>query len=291
MATGVNPEVLIIGCGFLGEAAADLFSAQGKSVLGLVRREESRRKLSGRPFETVLCDVTSDASVAALRSRLEGVPLAIYAVSSGGGSADDYAAIYRDGLRRIIATWKPERLLFVSSTSVYGQNDGSWITEDSPTLPERATARVLLEAEESALASGGVIARLTGIYGPDRSLFLRKFLSGEAVIEEGGTRWLNQIHRDDGASALLYLADPSVASGIYNVTDNTPITQRELYGWIADFLHRPLPPEGMAQVSRKRGVTSKRISNAKLRALGWTPHYPSYREALPELLAKGETHE
>jgi nucleoside-diphosphate-sugar epimerase len=285
MGTGVNPEVLIIGCGFLGEAAADLFSAQGESVLGLVRTVESRSKLSGRAFETALCDVTSDTSVAALRPRLEGVPLAIYAVSSGGGTAADYAAIYRDGLRRVLSSWKPQRLIFVSSTSVYGQNDGSWITEESPTLPHRDTARVLLEAEELALHYGGIVARLTGIYGPSRSMLLRKFLSGEAVIEEGGTRWLNQIHRDDGASALLRLAAPSVPTGIYNVTDDTPVSQRELYGWMADFLQRPLPPEGASSEFRKRGITSKRISNEKLRSLGWTPDYPSYREALPELVA------
>ena len=285
MGTGVNPEVLIIGCGFLGEAAADLFSAQGEKVLGLVRTAESRSKLSGRAFKTALCDVTSDTSVAALRPRLEGVPLVLYAVSSGGGTAADYAAIYRDGLRRVLFAWKPQRLIFVSSTSVYGQNDGSWITEESPTLPERDTARVLLEAEELALHYGGIVARLTGIYGPGRSMLLRKFLSGEAVIEEGGRRWLNQIHRDDGASALLRLAAPSVPAGIYNVTDDTPVTQRELYGWIADFLQRPLPPEGASSEFRKRGITSKRISNEKLRSLGWTPDYPSYREALPELVA------
>ena len=285
MGTGVNPEVLIIGCGFLGEAAADLFSAQGEKVLGLVRTAESRSKLSGRAFETALCDVTSDTSVAALNPRLEGVPLVLYAVSSGGGSAADYAAIYRDGLRRVLSAWKPKRLIFVSSTSVYGQNDGSWVTEESPALPERDTARVLLEAEELALRYGGIVARLTGIYGPGRSMLLRKFLSGEAVIEEGGRRWLNQIHRDDGASALLRLATPSVPAGIYNVTDDTPVTQRELYGWIADFLQRPLPPDGASSEFRKRGITSKRISNEKLRSLGWTPDYPSYREALPELVA------
>ena len=285
MGTGVNPEVLIIGCGFLGEAAADLFSAQGERVLGLVRTAESRSKLSERPFETALCDVTSDTSVAALNPRLEGVPLVLYAVSSGGGTAADYAAIYRDGLRRVLFAWKPQRLIFVSSTSVYGQNDGSWITEESPTLPERDTARVLLEAEELALHYGGIVARLTGIYGPGRSMLLRKFLSGDAVIEEGGRRWLNQIHRHDGASALLRLADSSVPAGIYNVTDDTPVSQRELYGWMADFLQRPLPPEGASSEFRKRGITSKRISNEKLRSLGWTPDYPSYREALPELVA------
>jgi nucleoside-diphosphate-sugar epimerase len=142
----------------------------------------------------------------------------------------------------------------------------------------------LLEAEKIALAGGGIVARLAGIYGPGRSVLLKKFLEGSAVLEAGGNRWINQIHRDDGARALLQLAQNEAAAGIYNVCDDTPTTQREIYGWIADFLNRPLPPEGPADLNRKRGWTSKRISNARLRALGWIPRYPGYRDALPELV-------
>ena len=281
----MNPEVLIIGCGFLGEATADLFSAQGKRVLGLVRSQESMNSLAGRSFDVTRCDVTDGDSVEGLRSALQGVPLAIYAVSSGGGRAEEYATLYRDGLRRILECWQPRKILFVSSTSVYGQNDASWVTEESPAVPDRETGRILLEAEEVALASGGSVARLTGIYGPARSMLLRRFLGGEAVLEDGGHRWMNQIHRDDAAAALLRLADPLLAPGIFNVTDNTPATQREIYGWLVEFLDRPLPPEGPADLNRKRGANSRRISNARLRALGWTPRYPSYRDALPQLMA------
>ena len=105
------------------------------------------------------------------------------------------------------------------------------------------------------------------------------------MLEDGGHRWMNQIHRDDAAAALLRLADPLLAPGIFNVTDNTPATQREIYGWLVEFLDRPLPPEGPADLNRKRGANSRRISNARLRALGWTPRYPSYRDALPQLMA------
>jgi nucleoside-diphosphate-sugar epimerase len=125
---------------------------------------------------------------------------------------------------------------------------------------------------------------LAGIYGPGRSVLLKKFLEGSAVLEAGGKRWINQIHRDDGAMALLQLAQNEAAAGIYNVCDDTPTTQREIYGWIADFLNRPSPPEGPADLNRKRGWTSKRISNARLRALGWSPRYPGYGDALSELV-------
>lgn len=281
---GVNPEVIIIGCGFLGEAAADLFSKHGRRVMGIVRNPDSQQKLSGRSFDVACCDVTSDALVEALRSRVQGVPLAIYCVSSGGGDAQEYAKIYRDGLRRILEYWQPQRVIFVSSSSVYAQNDDSWVTEKSETLPQRETARVLLEAEEVSLSSGGIVARLTGIYGPNRSMLLQKFLTGAAFLEAGGHRYLNQIHRDDGASALLTLSDPALPSGIYNVSDDTPATQRELYSWIAAYLNRSMPPEGPLEWNRKRGLGSKRVSNAKLRSLGWTPRYPCYRAALPELV-------
>ena len=281
----MSPDIVIIGCGFLGEAAAALFSARGASVLGLVRSEASRASLSHASFETALCDVTSDASVAALSPRLSGVPVAIHAVSPGMRGEEAYAALYRDGLQRVVAAWQPRRVIFVSSTSVYGQDDGSWITEESPTEPARETGRILLEAEKIALEAGGIAARLTGIYGPGRSYLLRNFLSGEAVLENGGGRWINQIHRDDGAAALVRLGDPEVSPGVYNVTDDTPPTQREVYGWMADFFGRPLPPEGPPGLALRRGVTSKRISNAKMHGLGWAPTFPSYRDALPLLAA------
>ena len=239
--------------------------------------------LAGRSFNAARCDVTDDESVEDLRAALQGVPLAIYAVSSGGGGAEEYATLYRDGLRRIQECWQPQKIIFVSSTSVYGQNDGTWVTEESPAVPDRETGRILLEAEEIVLAAGGSVARLTGIYGPGRSMLLRRFLAGDAILEEGGHRWMNQIHRDDATAALLRLADPLLVPGVFNVTDNTPATQREIYGWLAEFLDRPLPPEGPADLNRKRGANSRRISNARLRSLGWTPRYPSYRDALPQL--------
>jgi nucleoside-diphosphate-sugar epimerase len=279
----MTPEVVIIGCGFLGEAAAALFSRRGVHVLGLVRSPESLAALAGASFETARCDVSDDTSVGSLASRLRGVPLAIHAVSAGGGGAGEYAALYRDGLARIVGSWQPRRVIFVSSTSVYGQDDGSWVTEESSAEPARETGRILLEAERIALDAGGIAARLTGIYGQGRSYLLRNFLSGEAVLENGGWRWINQIHRDDGAAALVRLGDPDVPSGIYNVTDDTPARQREVYGWMADFFGKPLPLAGTGLAIR-RGVTSKRISNAKMRALGWAPGHPSYRDALPLLV-------
>jgi nucleoside-diphosphate-sugar epimerase len=171
-------------------------------------------------------------------------------------------------------------MLFVSSTSVYAQNDGSWVTEDSPAEPSAPTSRVLREAEEVALNRGGQVARLAGIYGPGRFVLLQKFLDGAAVIEAGGRRHINQIHADDAAGALFHIISRNLPLGIYNVADDSPFTQLACYERLSATLNRPLPPRGPLDTTRKRGVTDKRVSNAKLRSLGWTPAYPSFQVAL-----------
>ena len=172
--------------------------------------------------------------------------------------------------------------MFTSSTSVYAQTDGSIVTEESPAVPDRETGRLLLEAERVTLDAGGVVARLSGIYGPGRSVILKKFLSGEAVIEEDGRRFLNQIHRDDAARAVFHLAT-SRATGVFNVSDSTPLTQLGCYEKLSAMFSRPLPPCGPRDLNRKRGWTHKQVSNAKLRATGWQPEFPSFLTAAGEI--------
>lgn len=231
-------------------------------------------------YETRAQDIT-------LEFRLDlpwrGADALIHCASSNRGGADSYRAIYLEGLLNCIAAAQPRRALFVSSTSVYGQTDGSWVDESSLTEPDRETSRILLEAERVCLASGGLVTRLSGLYGPGRSVLMQKYLSGEAVIEGGDGRYINQIHRDDAARAIFHLFATRQAPGIYNVTDNTPATQRELYQWLADHFQKPLPPEGPPDLNRKRAWTNKRISNAKLHATGWAPAFPDYRSAIPTL--------
>jgi nucleoside-diphosphate-sugar epimerase len=165
---------------------------------------------------------------------------------------------------------------------VYAQRDGSCVTEESETKPLRETSRILLDVEKLILDKGGIAARLAGIYGPGRSALLSKFLNRTATIDTENDRLVNQVHRDDIASALFVLlngaAQPSAQ--IYNVVDDQPTLQSECYRWLAQRLNRPLPPIGESQPQRKRGDTNKRVSNAKLRQLGWAPQYPTFAEAM-----------
>ena len=270
--------MVIAGCGFLGEATAALFLGAEWKVLGICSSAESADRLRQQGLAAEATDISR--KMVAPEEWHES-DILIHSASSGRGGADAYRAVYLDGLRNLLAAYRPRHVIFTGSTSVYGQADGSWVTEDSPTEPPRETGQILLAAERLALETGGCVARLSGIYGPGRSVLLRKFLEGSAILEAGGVRWINQIHRDDGAAALFHLA-ATKCSGIFNVCDDTPATQEMVYGWIADFLHRPLPPSGPADMERKRGWTNKRVSNAKLRGIGWTPRFPSYRDALPE---------
>jgi nucleoside-diphosphate-sugar epimerase len=215
----------------------------------------------------------------------------IHCASSRGGDAEAYREIYLNGARHLLETFPQARILFTSSTSVYAQRDGPWVTEESETKPLRDTGRILLEVEKLVLEKGGIIARLAGIYGPRRSALLSKFLSGTASIDPNNDRFVNQAHRDDIASALFLLLNRSQTSAqIYNVVDDQPLLQSECYHWFAQKLNRPLPPTKKSEQSRKRGDTNKRVSNAKLHQLGWTPDYPTFRDAMEKSILPSFAH-
>jgi nucleoside-diphosphate-sugar epimerase len=275
------PRILIAGCGYIGEAAADLLHAAGWVVEGWTRSAESAASLSEKPYPVRVVDISKPAEVAECGPPTVGFDAVVHCASSSGGDAEMYRKIYLDGARNLLETFPGSKLLFTSSTSVYAQRDGSLVTEESDAKPMRETSRVLLETERLVLATSGVVARLAGIYGPGRSALLNKFLKGTAIIDPENDRFVNQVHRDDIASALLMLLSREAEGAqIYNVVDDQPILQSECYRWLAQRLNRPLPPIGRSMQERKRGDSNKRVSNAQLRALGWTPRYPSLAEGM-----------
>lgn len=262
----------------MGLATARVFAHREWEVVGCTHSEDSAAKLAGESFPVVACDISDRASVEA-RAGLGPFDAVVHCASSGRGGAEEYRRVYLEGARNLATVFAPAPLLFTSSTSVYAQTDGEWVTEESPAEPPRETGRLLRETEDLVLAQNGIVARLAGIYGPGRSVLLRKFFDGTAVIEGDGSKWINQVHRDDIAVALARLAHFRI-SGIFNVVDNQPLSQHELYSWLARRFDRPLPPSGPIDTNRKRGWTNKRVSNARLRQLGWSPRFPSFFEAV-----------
>ena len=272
------PRILIAGCGYVGQAAADLFHVAGWSVEGWTRCETSAAGLATKPYPVRGVDLSQRAQIAERAAAFDAV---IHCASSRGGDAESYRRIYLEGALNLLESLPGSKLLFTSSTSVYAQRDGSWVTEESETNPIRETSRILLEAEKLVLDRDGIVARLAGIYGPGRSALLSKFLEGTAIMDSENDRFVNQVHRDDIASALLFLLSRKTeAAQIYNVVDDQPIVQSECYRWLARRLNRPLPPIGKTMQERKRGDSNKRVSNANLRALGWTARYPTFPEAM-----------
>lgn len=273
-----RPLLLVAGCGYLGQEVARRFLAEGWQVVGLSRAPET-----GGPegLRWMAADIGDAASVAAVRAALPRVDALVHAASSSRGGVEAYQRVFVEGMKHLIAEFPAVPLVFTSSTSVYGQTDGSLVTEDAPAEPGTETGKLLRQAEEIALATGATVARLAGIYGPGRAVILGKLLRGEAVIEDGGTRVINQIHRDDAAAAIRHLlVHFPQGPRLLNVADDTPMRQRDLLEKAAARLGLPLPPDGPRPVGRKRGWTSKAVSNARLRALGWSPIYPDFVSAL-----------
>ena len=273
------PRILIAGCGYVGEATADLFHSAGWEVEGWVHSQESAARLSAKPYQVGLVDISQRDEIA---EQTEAFDAVIHCASSRGGDAEAYRQIYLEGARNLLNNFPPAKILFTSSTSVYAQRDGSWVTEESETKPLRETSRILLEVENLILEKGGIVARLAGIYGPRRSALLSKFLTGTATINPNNDRFVNQVHRDDIASALFCLLNHEAQNSaqIYNVVDDQPILQSECYRWLAQRLNRSLPPIRKSEQPRKRGDTNKRVSNAKLHQLGWTSDYPTFGDAM-----------
>jgi len=272
-------HLLIAGHGYLGQEIARQARIDNWEVTALTK--------SGSE-DALACNLSSAAEVEALANSLpkgsDTNLTIVHCASSGRGGAEAYRAVFLDGTRHLLAAFPSAHLIFVSSSSVYGQTDGSTVDESSPTEPARETSALLLEAEQLVLATGGTVTRLAGIYGPERSVILKKFLNQTARLEEDGRRILNQIHRNDAAAAILHLARDQNARGeIYNVADSSPLSQLECYQKLSKHFSLPLPESGPRPQNSKRAWTHKIVSNRKLLATGWVPKLPSFLDAVPTL--------
>ena len=271
-------RVLIAGCGYVGEATADLLVARGWVVEGWTRSTEAVQQFSAKSYFVRAVDLSDQSAVMACDTDFDAV---IHCASTRGGDVDLYREVYLEGVRNLIARFTAAKVLFVSSTSVYAQTRGELVSEESAAEPMHPGGKILRQAEQLTLEHHGIVARLAGIYGPGRSFLLKSFLAGNATIDAENDRLLNHIHRDDAAAALVLLSEnQSTRAGIFNVVDDEPIRQSECYRWLAAKLNRPVPPIGSAAAKRKRGWSNKQVSNAKLRDLGWVPQHPTFAEGM-----------
>jgi nucleoside-diphosphate-sugar epimerase len=280
-------RVLIVGCGYVGLPLGVELVRQGHEVFGLRRSASAENELKVAGIKPLIADITKLDELARLPRDFDWV---VNCVSSTGGNAEDYRQVYLQGTRNLIewlAPNPPKKFVYTSSTSVYGQTDGSQVKETSPTEPLVETAKVLLETEKVLLNAAtqkkfpAVILRAAGIYGPDRGHGFKQFLKNEVHIEGDGSRFLNMIHRDDLIGCIIAALKSGRAGEIYNAVDDEPVNQITFFQWLAEELGKhppPSEPENPME-NRKRGATNKRVSNRRLKMeLGYQFKYPNFRK-------------
>jgi len=280
---------LIIGCGYLGLRVARQWLADGEEVFAVTRSALRGKDLEAEGIVPVVADVTAPATL----SDLLAVDSVLYAVGFDRSAGKDMREVYVSGLKHVLDSLSDsvEKLVYVSSTGVYGQQAGETVDEHSPTEPDREGGRICLEAEqalrEHRLGEKAIILRMAGIYGPDRIPRVDDVKAGKPITSPpDGT--MNLIHVDDAAEICVQAAAEIAPPELFCVADGQPVRRRDYYGFLAELLSAPPPqfeaPAADAHVSQ-RALSSKQIDSRKLRAaLGRPLKYPSYREGLASIV-------
>lgn len=251
-------DVLILGYGYLGRRLAALWLAEGRRVLATTRSLTRAEELRAAGVVPVVCDVTDPATLTALPE----VATAVWCVGPDRSTGTGLRELYVGGLGNVLARLPaPGRFLHISSTSVYGQRHGEEVDEDAATEPVEESGRVLLEAEEllRRICPAAVVLRFAGIYGPGRLLREQTLRAGEPLPGDPDG-WLNLIHLDDGAAAVLAAAERGRPGTVYNVSDGRPVCRRDFFTRLAERLGAP-PPRF---VPAPREQANRRIVNRRL---------------------------
>jgi nucleoside-diphosphate-sugar epimerase len=282
-------EVWIVGCGDVGRRLARLLIDRGKAVTGWVRSAASAAQLQAEGIAAQTLDLDAPET-AGLR-----MPVAMpdwifwFAPPPDHGSSDPR-------IRRFLAALPqpPRRLIYLSTSGVYGDCAGRWIDETAPLNPKSARAQRRVDAEAAvrdyaaATAIEALILRVPGIYGPGR-LPAARLREGRPILRAEDAPYTNRIHADDLAAAALIVAERGAAGAAYNISDGQPTSMTDYLLRCAALLGLPPPPQvDLAEARRSFSPMlmsfldeSKRLRTGQLRALGWTPRYPDLAQGLP----------
>lgn len=288
-------DVAILGCGYVGLELGRHLLDGGHDVVGVRRSEAGLRAIREVGFRAIQADVTRPETLDAIPD----VDALVFAASSGGRGASAARSVYVEGLRSAIDHFGarsevPDRLVYTSSTGVYGDHDGGWVDEKTTPNPRSEKTRVLLEAENVARTAIDVgmaptILRFAGLYGPDRYR-LERYIEGPV---RGG--YLNMIHRADAAGAIRFVLEHPSPPELLLAVDDEPVDRWVLANWLADQCGIPRPEKEtvaerlqtteVSSAAERRLRTSKRCSNDRLRRSGYEFQYPTFREGYREAVA------
>lgn len=289
----VAPDILIVGCGDVGVRVARLEQTRGRHVAGLVRNEAGAERLRGFGIEPVTGDLDDADSLAALpcANRL----LYYFAPPPGGGPWDTRMRNFCAALDRDHA---PAKAIYISTSGVYGDCGGEWVTEETPVNATTSRAKRRLDAESilcdraARLGFPAVILRVTGIYGPGR-LPLARLREGHPVLREDESPPTNRIHADDLATVCLAAADRAGNGEVFNVSDGHPGTMTQYFNAAADLLDLPRPPQ-VSMAEARQVMTpmmlsylteTRRMDNRRMiERLGVTLRYPELASGLKNVV-------
>ena len=272
-------RVFIAGAGYVGTLAAEYLARVEHEV------DIGRRSPSASPRSHAM-DVLRPGT---FPKELREADCVVYCVSADEFTPEAYRRAYVDGLARVIgaaATGAARRLIFVSSTGVFGQDDGSVVDETSPAEPRGFSGRTILEGEALLAAAPleTTTIRFSGIYGPGRDRLIRMVRSRTPVSAKARLAVTNRIHRDDCARALVHLVEQPVLARLYLGSDEAPTPMGEILDWIATRLGLDPPPVGGETGEAPQRGGNKRISSARLRGEGFVFVHPTYREGFAAIL-------
>ena len=276
--------ILIAGCGAIGLELAKQLANLGHQVTGLKRHPPNQTQANLQFFAA---DLTQADSLRNLNTHFEVV---YFILSAGNRNESDYQEIYHTGLNNLIAHFaeaeQTPQWFFVSSTSVYAQDAGEWLDENSEAAPVNPTSQWIRQAEQriTALHPSNIVVRLAGIYGPGREYLLRMARSGVA-IQQHPPYYTNRIHAADCVGVLEFLLTQSLAGKAleqyYLASDDQPVPLWEVISWLAEQLGCAAPE---AKSVTAPYSMNKRCDNGKLKALGYQFRYPHFKVGYAELL-------
>ncbi len=262
-------RILIVGCGYVGKALANAYIAKGAQVYALQRRELN---IIG------IHNLVGDVAKINLH-HLAPFDRIFYLISADEHTDTAYQHAYVTGIAHLlkqVPTHPTTRLLFISSTAVYGQQQGEWVDEMSPTNPTDFAGQRLLEGEQLVQQSGlnHVIVRFGGIYGPGRLRVIEQIKTGHARLTES-LCYTNRIHLDDCVGSLQFLAEIPTCPPVVLGVDCEPVLYNELQMWLAEQLNLPTPQIGETPTRLQK--SNKRCRNQLLQNLGYVFVFPNYK--------------
>ena len=284
---GHDMSCLIVGCGYLGRRVGEILANRHEQVYGTTRKAEKSRELESCGIIPVIADVLDPTTLV----NLPEVDRVFYCVGFDRTAGIPFRTVYVDGLRQVLAAIsdRTKKIVYASSTGVYGRDDGDWVDEDSPPNPSNDSGRVCLEAEgllSSHCVRSGLdfnVVRFSGLYGPGR-IIRRAALERGEPISGNPSKFLNLIHIQDAALASIAVLDLGASGRTYLASDDNPVERQTYYRAAAKMLEAPEPifvPQMTDALNSGRDESNKRVSNRRIKEeLGFRLSYPHFLAGL-----------